>query len=68
MFPASFACPDCGAHSSAPHAHWCSSCRRHEPPHGPLLQWLASLPAEYERLKAHEAACTASLQWADQAE
>ena len=68
MFPASLACPDCGAGPDVQHAHWCSRGERHEPPYGPLLEWLASLPREYERLKAREAAHVASRQWLEEVE
>jgi hypothetical protein len=60
MFPASVACPDCGAAVGVQHAHWCAQRERHEPPYGPLLEWLAGLPREYERLKAREAARAAA--------
>ena len=49
-------CPDCGAAGGEPHIQPCSFEQRYEAARGPLLEWLASLPAEYERLKARAAA------------
>lgn len=50
------ACPECGAPGGAPHVQPCSFHQRYEAARGPLTEWLASLPAEYERLKARAAA------------
>jgi hypothetical protein len=50
------ACPECGAAAGEPHVGSCSFPKRYEAAGGPLFEWLASLPAEYERLKAHAAA------------
>jgi hypothetical protein len=49
-------CPECGAAGGQPHVPPCSFHQRYEAACGPLLAWLASLPAEYERLKARAAA------------
>jgi transposase-like protein len=49
-------CPECGAAAGERHASTCSFQRWYEASCGPLFEWLASLPAEYERLKAHAAA------------
>jgi hypothetical protein len=38
-----------------PHVQPCSFQQRYEAGSGPLLEWLASLPAVYERLKAQAA-------------
>ena len=46
------ACPECGAAGGEPHVQQCSFDQRYEAAGGPLAVWLASLPAEYERLKA----------------
>ena len=47
-------CPECGAGGGEPHVQPCSF-QQYEAAHGPLFEWLASLPAEYERLKARAA-------------
>ena len=49
-------CPECGAAGGEPHLQPCSFHQRYEAASGPLVEWLASLPAEYERLKARAAA------------
>jgi hypothetical protein len=49
------ACPECGATGGEPHVQPCSFQQRYEAASGPLLEWLASLPAVYERLKAQAA-------------
>jgi hypothetical protein len=49
-------CPECGAAGGEPHVQPCSFHQRYEAACGPLFAWLASLPAEYERLKARAAA------------
>ena len=49
-------CPECGAAAGEPHLQPCSFRQRYEATHGPLFEWLASLPSEYERLKARAAA------------
>jgi len=50
------ACPECGAAGGQPHVQSCSFHQRYEAARGPLIEWLASLPAEYERLKVRAAA------------
>ena len=50
------ACPECGAVGGDPHVQPCSFHQRYQAARGPLIEWLASLPAEYERLKARAAA------------
>lgn len=55
MFLMPRACPECGAAGGEPHAPACSFQQRYEAASGPLIQWLASLPAEYERLKGRAA-------------
>ena len=49
-------CPECGATGGEPHVQPCSFHQRYEAASGPLVEWLAGLPAEYERLKARAAA------------
>ena len=49
-------CPECGAAGGEPHVQSCSFHQRYEAARGPLFARLASLPAEYERLKARAAA------------
>jgi hypothetical protein len=50
-------CPECGAVPGEPHVAPCSFHERYEAAaRGALCHWLASLPAEYERLKRMEAA------------
>ena len=49
-------CPECGAAAGEPHVESCSFPKRYEAACGGLSEWLASLPAEYERLKARAAA------------
>ena len=56
MFVMPRACPECGAAGGEPHVQPCSFHQRYEAACGPLFAWLASLPAEYERLKALAAA------------
>jgi len=55
MFVMPKACPECGAAGGEPHVRQCSFHQRYEAASGPLIEWLASLPAEYERLKAQAA-------------
>jgi hypothetical protein len=50
------ACPECGAAGGDAHVEPCSFQQRYEAARSPLLDWLASLPAEYARLKALAAA------------
>jgi hypothetical protein len=45
-------CPECAAGPGEAHVHPCSFHQRYEAARGPLVEWLAGLPAEYERLKA----------------
>jgi hypothetical protein len=45
-------CPECGTAGGKPHVQPCSFQQRLEAASGPLAEWLASLPAEYARLKA----------------
>ena len=47
------ACPECNAAGGEPHVQPCSFQQTHDVAHSPLIEWLVSLPAEYERLKAH---------------
>jgi hypothetical protein len=50
-------CLECGAVAGEPHLERCSFSERYEAAaRSPLVEWLASLPAEYERLKARAAA------------
>ena len=49
-------CPECGATGGNPHVEPCSFQQRYEAASSPLAEWLASLPAEYARLKASAAA------------
>jgi hypothetical protein len=57
MFAISRGCPECGAVAGEMHLQPCSFHERYEAAaRSPLVEWLASLPAEYERLKAHAAA------------
>ena len=49
-------CPECGAPCGEPHGQPCSFHQRYEAACSPLATWLASLPAEYERLKARAVA------------
>ena len=53
-------CPECGAPGGEPHVQPCSFHQRYEAARGPLVEWLARLPAEYERLKARAAANAAA--------
>ena len=46
------ACPECGAVAGESHLPSCSFDQRYEAASSPLIEWLASLPAEYARLKA----------------
>jgi len=56
MFVMPRACPECGAAGGEPHVQSCSFHQRYEAARGPLIEWLAWLPAEYERLKARAVA------------
>jgi hypothetical protein len=56
MFAMPRECPECGAAAGEAHVQACSFHQRYEAARGPLFEWLASLPAEYERLKARAAA------------
>jgi hypothetical protein len=50
-------CPECGAAAGEPHVAPCSFHERYQAvARSPLVEWLASLPGEYERLKARAAA------------
>ena len=49
-------CPECAAAAGESHVESCSFPKRYEAARGGLFEWLASLPAEYERLKARAAA------------
>jgi hypothetical protein len=49
-------CPECGAAGGEPHVQPCLFNQRYEAACGPLFAWLASLPAEYQRLKTRTAA------------
>jgi len=50
-------CPECGAAGGERHAQACSFERRIERAGSPLVDWLTSLPAEYERLKSQAGGC-----------
>ena len=52
------ACPECGAAGGETHVQPCAFQEKYEATRGPLIEWLAKLPAEYERLKARAAADT----------
>ncbi len=56
MFTMPRECPECGAAGGEVHVQACSFHKRYEAARGPLFEWLARLPAEYERLKARAAA------------
>ena len=57
MLPMPRGCPECDAAAGEPHLQPCSFHQRYEAAaRSPLVEWLASLPAEYERLKARAAA------------
>ena len=56
MFVMPRECPACEAAGGEPHVQQCSFHQRYEAASGPLIEWLARLPAEYERLKARAAA------------
>ena len=56
MYPVPLQCPECGAAAGEPHGQPCSFHQRYEAARGPLFEWLASLPSEYERLKARAVA------------
>jgi len=45
-------CPECAAEPGEPHIQRCFFNRQNEVACSPLVEWLAGLPAEYERLKA----------------
>jgi len=50
-------CLECGAVAGEQHRQTCSFTERYEAAaRSPLVEWLASLPAEYERLKARATA------------
>jgi hypothetical protein len=50
-------CPECGTAAGQPHVDACSFHERYEAAaRGPLIEWLASLPAEYARLQVRAAA------------
>ena len=67
MFVMPRACPECGAAGGEPHVQPCSFHQRYEAARGPLTEWLASLPAEYERLKARAAAEAAAHEGSNEA-
>jgi len=48
------ACPECGTSAGESHLQSCSFDQRYEAAGSPLIEWLASLPAVYERLKAFD--------------
>jgi hypothetical protein len=48
-------CPECGAAAGESHVDPCLFQLRYQAARGPLFEWLAHLPAEYERLKAQTA-------------
>lgn len=48
-------CPECGVAAGDRHSASCSFQQRYEAASSPLFEWLANLPAEYERLKARAA-------------
>jgi hypothetical protein len=56
MYAVPLKCPECGSAAGELHVQPCSFRQRYEAARGPLVEWLASLPAEYERLKARAAA------------
>jgi hypothetical protein len=56
MYAVPLKCPECGSAAGERHVQPCSFHQRYEAARGPLFEWLASLPAEYERLKARAAA------------
>ena len=57
MSPMPRGCPECGAAAREPLLQPCSFHQRYDAAaRSPLVEWLASLPAEYERLKARAAA------------
>jgi hypothetical protein len=60
-------CPECGAAGGEPHAQPCSFQQRYEAAGGPLLEWILSLPAEYERLKTRAAMSAAANHGFDEA-
>ena len=61
------ACPECGVAGGEPHVQPCSFQQRCKAAGGPLLKWLADLPAVYERLKAQAAASAATNDRLDEA-
>lgn len=56
MYAVPLKCPECGATAGEMHVEPCSFHQRYQAACGPLVEWLASLPSEYERLKARTAA------------
>lgn len=44
-------CPECGAPGGTPHLDACGFYDRLRAAPNPLIDWLAGLPGEYERLK-----------------
>ena len=48
------ACPECGVPVASRTFNRASFDRRYEAAGGPLIEWFASLPAVYDRLKAHD--------------
>jgi hypothetical protein len=55
MYTMPSGCPECAAAAGEPHVAPCSFQQRYEAALSPLVEWLAGLPAEYERLKARAA-------------
>ena len=56
MFAMPLRCPESGAAAGELHVQACAFPQRYQATCGPLALWLASLPAEYERLKARAVA------------
>jgi len=67
MYTVPLKCPECSAAAGERHVQPCSFHQRYEAARGPLFEWLASLPAEYERLKARAAADTDASRVLDEA-